>query len=163
MIHFLRAQFFFLLEFGIIFLSVLFENYIDVRMILNLFYVSFWQLIQGWSSCRAHLNFKRDTVCFYLGYNLAFIGSCNFGYQQNNLRFLLHLFSQRHHFWGYSLFQQAFPKSAVIGLLNLVLPLKLINVFSYLALTLFSLLFITATSLTQFFQFIQKCQWISSQ
>ncbi|KAL2589790.1 hypothetical protein AAZV13_13G251600 [Glycine max] len=29
-------------------------------MILNLCYVSFWQLIQGWSSCRAHLSFKRD-------------------------------------------------------------------------------------------------------
>lgn len=36
---------------------------LHVRMILNLFYVSFQLLIQGWSSCRARLSFKRDMVC----------------------------------------------------------------------------------------------------
>lgn len=44
----------------------------DCRMTSNLCFENFWQLIQGWSSCRAHLNFKIDTVCCLSVYSFYF-------------------------------------------------------------------------------------------
>jgi len=46
-------------------LVYLVSNYVilHARMISNPCYVNFWQLIQDWSFCRAHLSFKKDMVC----------------------------------------------------------------------------------------------------